>query len=227
MAPRARPFKDALYEQFARVGKALASASRLELLDLLTQTPRTVEALARETGMSTANTSQHLNVLRAAGLVAARKDGLFVTCSLAAPEVADLYLALRRVAEARLAEVDRIAHDLLAEHDALEPVDADALVARIQRGDAVVLDVRPPEEYAAGHLPGALSVPLAELKAKLDSLPKRKAIVAYCRGPYCVYALEAVRLLRKKGLRASRLDEGVVEWRARGLPLEVSPGAIG
>jgi len=216
-----RRLKDSLYEQFARVGKALASPSRLELLDLLGQAPRTVEAVARETSMSMANTSQHLQVLRAAGLVEARKDGLFVTCALA-DDVADLYLALRRVAERRLAEVSRIARDMLAEYGALEPVDGDGLVARIRKGDVTVLDVRPREEFEAGHLPGALCVPLPELRDRLASLPKRKAIVAYCRGPYCLYALEAVRVLRKRGLKAIRLDEGVAEWRRRGLPVERS-----
>jgi len=220
-SPAHRHLKDSLYEQFARVGKALASPSRLELVDLLGQAPRTVEALARETSMSMANTSQHLQVLRAAGLVEAHKDGLFVTCAVA-DDVADLYLSLRRVAARRLAEVSRIARDMLAEYDALEPVDGDALVARIRKGDVTVLDVRPREEFEAGHLPGALCVPLPELKDKLAGLPKKKTVVAYCRGPYCIYALEAARVLRKRGLNAIRLDEGVAEWRRRGLPVERS-----
>jgi rhodanese-related sulfurtransferase/predicted transcriptional regulator len=218
-ADGSRRFKDPLYEQFARVGKALACANRLELLDLLAQAPRTVDALAEATGMTTANASQHLQVLRAAGLVEAQKEGLFVTCELA-DDVAALYLAVRRVAEKRLAEVDRIARDMLAEYDALEPVDKVDLVRRMKRGSVTILDVRPREEFDAGHLPGALCVPLPELKDRLATLPRSKTIVAYCRGPFCVYALEAVRLLRKRGLRAVRFDESVAEWRARGLPLE-------
>jgi len=215
-----RRFKTAIYEQFARVGKALASPHRIELVELLSQGPRTVEALARMTDMSLANTSQHLQVLRGAGLLEATKDGLFVTYRLADPSVADLLLALRNVAETRLAEVAKITHDFLAENALLEPVDEDALRHRVRRGEVTLLDVRPPEEYAVAHIPGALSVPLPELAKRLSDLPKRQEVVAYCRGPYCVLAVEAVKLLRAHGFKAVRLEEGVLDWAALGLRVE-------
>ena len=215
-----RRFKTAIYEQFARVGKALASPHRIELVELLSQGPRTVEALARMTDMSLANTSQHLQVLRGAGLLEATKDGLFVTYRLADPSVAELLLALRKVAETRLAEVAKITHDFLAESALLEPVDEDALRRRVRRGEVTLLDVRPPEEYAVAHIPGALSVPLPELAKRLSDLPKRQEVVAYCRGPYCVLAVEAVKLLRAHGFKAVRLEEGVLDWAALGLRVE-------
>jgi len=222
-APTAgRRFKDAIYEQFARVAKALASPHRIELVDLLAQGPRTVEALAQLTDMSLANTSQHLQVLRGAGLVEATKQGLFVTYRLADPTVSDLFLGLRTVAEGRLAEVDRIKREFLAERDQLEAVDERALRRRIREGDVTVVDVRPREEYEAGHIPGAVSIPLPELVKELANLPKKEEIVAYCRGPYCVLAIEAVNLLRKKGFRAVRLEDGVLDWAAHGFRLEAS-----
>jgi rhodanese-related sulfurtransferase/DNA-binding transcriptional ArsR family regulator len=220
----ARRFKNAIYEQFARVSKALASPHRIELFELLSQGPRTVEALARMTDMSLANTSQHLQVLRGAGLLEATKEGLFVTYRLADPSVADLLLALRKVAETRLADVAKISRDFLAENAQLEPVDEDALRRRVRKGEVTVLDVRPPEEYDAGHIPGALSVPLPELAKRLSDLPKRREVVAYCRGPYCVLAVEAVRLLRARGFKAVRLEDGVLDWAALGLKLEATPG---
>ncbi|BDG03115.1 ArsR/SmtB family transcription factor [Anaeromyxobacter oryzae] len=180
-----RRFKDAIYEQFARVSKALASPHRIELVELLAQGPRTVEALARMADMSLANTSQHLQVLRAAGLVESTKEGLFVTCRLADPTVGTLLLALRNVAETRLADVARITREFLAENAQLEEVDEAALRQKVRKGNVTVLDVRPPEEYEAGHIPGALSVPLPELAKRLSDLPKRREVVAYCRGPYC------------------------------------------
>jgi rhodanese-related sulfurtransferase/DNA-binding transcriptional ArsR family regulator len=219
MASRGRRFKDAIYGQFARVAKALASPHRIELLDLLSQGPRTVEVLARLADLSLANASQHLQVLRGANLVEASKSGLFLTCRLA-PGVGDLLLSLRRVAEARLAEVETISRQFLAESSLLEPVDEEALRTRVRRGEVTVLDVRPPEEFAAGHIPGALSVPLPELARRLSSLPRRREVVAYCRGPYCVLAVEAVRLLRARGFRAVRLGDGVLDWAARGLRVE-------
>jgi rhodanese-related sulfurtransferase/DNA-binding transcriptional ArsR family regulator len=215
-----RRFKNAIYEQFARVGKALASPHRIELVELLSQGPRTVEALARMTDMSLANTSQHLQVLRAAGLLEATKEGLFVTYRLADGSVADLLLALRKVAETRLAEVAKVSRDFLAENAQLEPVDEDALRRRVRKGEVTVLDVRPPEEYEAGHIPGALSVPLPELAKRLSDLPKRREVVAYCRGPYCVLAIEAVKLLRARGFKAVRLEDGVLDWAALGLEVE-------
>ena len=215
-----RRFKDAIYEQFARVGKELASPHRIELVVLLSQGPRTVEALARMTDMSLANASQHLQVLRGAGLLEATKAGLFVTYRLADPSVADLLLALRKVAESRLAEVAKISRDFLAENALLEPVDEEALRRRVRHGEVTLLDVRPPEEYEAGHIPGALSVPLPALAKRLSDLPKRREVVAYCRGPYCVLAVQAVKLLRARGFKAVRLEEGVLDWAALGLKVE-------
>jgi rhodanese-related sulfurtransferase/DNA-binding transcriptional ArsR family regulator len=218
-APATPRFESVIYEQFARVTKALASPRRLELLDLLAQGPRTVDALARETGLSIANASQHLKVLRAARLAEADKQGLFVTYRLAGSEVGDLCRAVRRIAEQRLAEVEQVKHAYLNARDLLEPVDRAQLTRRIRRGAVTLIDVRPAEEYQAGHLSGALSVPLAALRQRLNALPRSREIVAYCRGPYCVLAVQAVELLRSHGLRAVRLEDGVAEWRARGLPV--------
>lgn len=217
-----RRHKDALYEQLARVGKALAAPRRLELLDLLGQAPRTVEALAGQTGMSMANASQHLQILRAAGLVESEKDGLFVTYRLASDDVGQLSLRLRDLAEKRLAEMERVRKQFFATEDGIDAVGGKELVARVRRGQAILLDVRPTEEFAAAHLSGAISIPHDELKRRLGELPKRREIVAYCRGPYCVFAIEAVKLLRSRGYRATRIEDGVAEWRARGLPIEVT-----
>ena len=216
-----RRFKDAIYRQLARVGKAAASPRRLELLDLLAQGPQTVERLARETGQSVANTSQHLQLLRRARLVEAHKRGLYVTYRLADDGVAEFYRGLRVLAESRLAEIRRITRDFLADRGALEAVDQAVLVGRVQRGEVTLLDVRPVEEYAAGHILGAVSVPLRELEHRLAGLPKRRQIVAYCRGPYCVLAMEAVARLRALGFKALRLEDGIPDWRARGLPVAV------
>jgi rhodanese-related sulfurtransferase/DNA-binding transcriptional ArsR family regulator len=202
------------------VAKALASPHRIELVDLLAQGPRTVEALGRMADMTLANTSAHLQVLRAAGLLESTKEGLYVTYRLADPAVAELFLSLRKVAEARLAEVAKMSRDFLAANALLEPVDEPALRRKVRDGEVTVLDVRPPEEFAAGHIPGALSVPLPELAKRLAELPRRREVVAYCRGPYCVLAVEAVKLLRRKGFKAARLEAGVLDWAALGLPLE-------
>jgi len=221
-----RSYKNAIYEQLARVGKAVASPRRLELLELLAQGPRTVEELAREAGLGMANASQHLKALRAAGLVTAERHGLFVTHRLASGQVTDFFRALRDLAESRLAEVERLTRDFLESRGALEAVDREALLERVRSGRVTVLDVRPSEEYGAGHIPGALSVPLAELEGRLAELPRHREIVAYCRGPYCVLAVEAVRLLRAHGFRAVRLEDGVPDWRARGFTVstpEVAP----
>lgn len=218
--PRARRFKDTVYALQAHTGKAVASPRRLELLDLLAQGPRTVEALARETSQSIANTSQHLQVLRGAHLVEADKRGLYVTYRLAGEEVSRFCLALRQLAESRTEELKRAAQGFLEERGQLEPIDQEALLARIRHGEVTLLDVRPEEEYHAGHLPGALSVPLAELDRRLSELPRRREVVAYCRGPYCVLAIEAVARLRARGYRALRLEAGVPDWRARGYPVE-------
>ena len=219
-------FKAAIYEQIARIGRATASPGRLELLDLLSQGPRTVEALATELGHSVANTSHHLQVLRRARLVEAEKAGLYVTYRLADTAVGTFFLALRRLAEARLAEVEQVTRQYLDARGALESVNTDELIRRVRSGDVTILDVRPPEEYRAGHIPGALSVPLSELKTRLAELPKDREVVAYCRGPYCVMAIEAVALLRKRGFRAHRMEQGVADWRARGWRVDTSlPGA--
>jgi rhodanese-related sulfurtransferase len=209
-------FKAAIYEQIARIGRATASPGRLELLDLLSQGPRTVEALATELGHSVANTSHHLQVLRRARLVEAEKAGLYVTYRLSDTAVSTFFLALRRLAEARLAEVEQVTRQYLQARGALESVSRDELLRRVRSGDVTILDVRPRQEYRAGHIPGALSVPLSELKTRLAEVPKDREVVAYCRGPYCVMALEAVALLRKRGFRAHRMEEGIADWRARG-----------
>lgn len=216
-----RRFKDAIYEQLARLGKAVSAAKRLELLDLLSQGPRTVEALAEQAGLSIANASQHLQVLRAARLVDAEKRGLYVEYRLADDEVSRFFLALRGLAESRLAEVSQVARAYFEERGALEAVEGDELLRRVRSGAVTVVDVRPVEEYRAGHIPGALSIPVDELKTRMKELPKGREVVAYCRGPYCVMAVEAVELLRKKGWKAHRLEQGVAEWRARGFRISV------
>ena len=211
-----RSFKDAIYEQFARLGKAVAAPKRLELLDLLCQGPRTVEVLADQASLSVANTSQHLQVLRAARLVEAEKQGLRVEYRLAGEDVCEFFLTLRTLAEGRLAEIERVTREYLGQRDAMETVAGGELLRRVKSGEVTVLDVRPSEEYRAGHIPGAMSIPLGELKARFKELPKNREVVAYCRGPYCVFAGEAVALLRKKGFKAHRMREGVLEWRSRG-----------
>lgn len=223
MTPHRR-FKDAIYEQFARLGKAVSAPKRLELLDLLCQGPRTVEALAEQAGLSIANASQHLQVLRAARLVDGEKKGLYVEYRLADEQVCGFFFALRGLAEARLAEVEQVTRAYLSERGAMEAVEGDELLRRVKQGEVTVLDVRPSEEYRAGHIPGALSIPVGELKARMKELPKGREVVAYCRGPYCVMAVEAVELLRKKGFKANRMEQGVVDWRARGWRVE-SEGA--
>jgi rhodanese-related sulfurtransferase len=216
-----RVFKDRVYEQLARIGKAVASPQRLELLDLLSQGPRTVEHLAREAHLTVANTSRHLQVLRAARLVEAEKEGVFVRYHLADEAVADFFRSLRVLAASRLAELDQIARQFFKDRDVPEPVDRRALLARARKGLVTVLDVRPTEEYRSGHIPGAISLPLHELKERLAELPRDQNIVAYCRGPYCVLAAQAVELLQEHGFRAVRLEDGVADWRARGLPIAV------
>ena len=217
-----RRFKDAIYAQFARIGKAVSAPKRLELLDVLCQGPRTVESLAEQIGVSVANVSQHLQILRAARLVETEKRGVYVEYRLADNQVCRFFQVLRGLAETRLAEVQRVTQEYLEERGAMEAVDGDELLRRVRNGEVTILDVRPPEEYRAGHIPGALSVPLPELKKRLARLPKDREVVAYCRGPYCVMAIEAVELLRKKGFRAHRMEQGVVEWRARGWRVETS-----
>jgi rhodanese-related sulfurtransferase len=214
-----RAFKDAIYEQFARIGKAVSSPKRLELLDLLCQGERTVEVLAKESSLSVANASQHLQVLRAARLVEAEKEGLFVIYRLSDQTVCEFFRTMRVLAESRLAEVEQIKHQFLAGRDGMQPVDRGALLKLVREGAATVLDVRPVEEYNAGHIPGALSIPLKELKLHLSELPHDQEIVAYCRGPYCVLSIQAVEMLRAEGFQAVRLEEGIQDLRAMGFPI--------
>ena len=217
-----RTFKSQLFEQFARVGKGLASGRRLELLELLAQGERTVEELAAETGMSVANTSQHLKALREAQLVAVRREGLYARYRLANEHVFALWQALRDLASARLAEIRRIVETYLTDRESLHGITCEQLRQRLKDRSVVLLDVRPEREYQAGHVAGARSIPLTGLKARLKELPKRKEIVAYCRGPYCVFADEAVALLRSHGRKATRLETGFPDWKARGLPVETA-----
>jgi rhodanese-related sulfurtransferase len=216
-----RAFKDRLFEQFARIGKALSSPRRLEILDLLAQAERTVEEIARETAMPVASASQHLQVLKGARMVEARRQGLYAHYRLADEEVFRAWRAVRDLGEVRLAELDRVVETYLKDRATMEAVDAVGLMERLADGSVVVLDVRPEEEYRAGHIPGALSVPVESLAAAPQVLPEDKEIVAYCRGPYCVFSDEAVRALSARGYRASRLTEGFPEWRAAGYPVEI------
>jgi rhodanese-related sulfurtransferase/predicted transcriptional regulator len=219
-----RQFKDRLYEQFARVGRALANPHRLELIDLLAQGERNVEDLAREAAMSVANTSRHLQELKSAGLVEVRREGHYGYYRLADDGVYGVWSAIRRLGGARLAEIDRLVGTYLTDRESLEGVCAEELLRKSREGDVVVLDVRPEEEYRAGHIPGARSVPVERLEAYLQEIPEDREIVAYCRGPYCVFSDEAVALLRSRGYRARRFESGLPEWRAAGMPVEKSPG---
>ena len=212
--------KARLYEAIGRVASALGSAGRLQILEFVAQAERSVDALAAMTGLSVANTSKHLQALRQGGLVSARKAGLRVFYSIAGDDVAALLSALREVSEHRVAEVERLLRTWLAHRDDLEAVPAREVLERAKKGLVVVLDVRPAEEFSAGHLPGAVNIPIHELERRLRELPKRKEVIAYCRGPYCLMSYEAVSLLRKKGIKARRLEAGLPEWRATGLPVE-------
>jgi rhodanese-related sulfurtransferase/DNA-binding transcriptional ArsR family regulator len=216
------PIKAELYEQFARIGKALSNANRLEILDLLAQCERSVEALSLEANLSLANTSQHLQVLKEARLVKARKEGLQVYYQLADEGVLGLLRQLQYLAQRQLAEVDRTVRLYYESPGELEPVDATELLKRMAEGEVVVLDVRPEVEYQAGHIPTALSIPITELAGRLAELPRDKEVVAYCRGPYCLYAPEAVELLAKEGYKARRLTIGLPDWRAEGLTVATS-----
>jgi rhodanese-related sulfurtransferase/predicted transcriptional regulator len=215
-----REFKDRLYDQFARIGKALASPHRLELLELLALGERTVDSLANEIGLSLANASQHLQALRQASLVASRKQGLFVYYRLADPAVCEVTSAIRSVAERRLTDLDRLVRDHFGDRAEPEPVRMKDLLKRARVHEVIILDTRPAGEYVAGHIAGAISVPVDEIQGRLRQLPKDKEYVAYCRGPYCVYADHAVEILRSKGRRARRLIEGFPEWRAAGFSVQ-------
>ena len=218
--------KKALFSQFAAVARALGSEHRLDLLEHVAQGEQSVERLAQRTGIPFASVSQHLQALRKAGLVAARRDGRHVLYRIADDNVLRLLATLRDVAERQVAEVERIVAGYFRDRDSLEPVSRQELAGRIKDGLVTVLDVRPEDEFAAGHLPAAVNIPLAQLRKRLVELPKRQEVVAYCRGPWCVLAFEAVALLRKEGRKARRLDGGLPEWRIAGLPVEITKTQI-
>lgn len=222
-----RAFKDALYAHFARLGHAVSSPKRLELLDLLSQGEKTVEQLAEQTATAVKNTSAHLRTLRQARLVETRRDGTYVWYRLADEAVGAFLLALQALGRDRYAEVRDVAQSYLESRDTLEPIPTEELRRRLNAGDVTLIDVRPVDEYAAGHIPGALSVPVAELPGRLRELPKRKEIVAYCRGPYCVFAVTAVELLRQRGYRARRSIESIPAWRAHGYAVGHKTLALG
>jgi len=213
-------FKHDLFAQFARIGKAMSNANRLELMEYIAQGERSVDELAKVSGLTVANTSQHLQQLRQSGLVSSRKDGLKVYYRLSGDDVIELLHVLRGVAERHVADVARLVDTYLTVKDELEPLPRRELLARVRDGLVTVLDVRPPEEYAAGHVPGAVNVPLSRLKRVLKQFDPEQEIVAYCRGPHCVLAFDAVAHLRKNGLKARRLEDGFPEWKSAGLPVE-------
>lgn len=208
-----RKWKDQLYLEFARIGKCLSSPKRLELIDLLTQGPKSVDQLAKITGMSIANVSQHLQTLHDSRLVRFNKKGNFVIYEIAELSVADFMVSLHRLSERQLVEIQRLKTEILLQQASMEPIALEELIERMERGEVVLLDVRPEDEYAMGHIPGAISIPIDELEKHLASLPADKEIVAYCRGPYCLMSAQAVEILKSKGLKASRLEEGVHEWK--------------
>jgi ArsR family transcriptional regulator len=214
--------KSAIFEQFAGVARALGSAHRLELLELVAQTERSVEGLAALSGLTIANASQHLQQLRRAGLVEARRDGKRILYRLADPEAVVLLAALRRITERNVGAVQKVLNSYFRERDSLEPIARKELLRRMRDGLVTVIDARPPEEFAAGHLPGAINLPLSVLKRRLRELSREQEVVAYCRGQYCVLSYEAVAELRKRGFKAFRLEEGYPEWKAAGLPIESS-----
>ncbi len=213
-------FKQDVHAQLARVGKAMSNGNRLELLEFVAQGPRSVDELATMTRLSVANASKHLQELRRAGLVRARKEGLRVFYELAGPDVVGLIAALGHVAETRLAEMEQLVRTYITARDDLEPVPAAELFKRAKLGLVTVLDVRPAKEFAAGHLPGAINVPVVDLGKSLKKLPRGREVIAYCRGPYCLLAVDAVALLRTKGFKARRMEDGFPEWKASGLPVE-------
>jgi rhodanese-related sulfurtransferase len=214
--------KREVFSGLARIGTALSSPTRIEFLELLAQSERTVEQLATMTGTTVANTSQHLQRLRQAGLITGRKDGLYVYYRLVGDEIVALLSALGRAGEAHVAEIERIVRLYFTRKDELEAVPAKEVLERARKGLVTILDVRPPEEFAAGHLPGAVNIPVHELGKRLHELPKRREIIAYCRGPYCLMSYDAVALLRTKGRKAKRLEAGLPEWRLAGFPVERS-----
>jgi rhodanese-related sulfurtransferase/DNA-binding HxlR family transcriptional regulator len=222
-----RQAKDALFDAFASVAKALGSGRRAEIVDVLAQGERSVEQIATELGQSVANTSQHLQHLLRSGLVRTRRDGTRIVYSLASPRVANLWAAVRDVAAEHVAELDQLAAAYLGDRSKLDSVTQEQLAERLRDGDVVLVDVRPEPEYRSGHIAGALSVPVADLTRRIRELPKDRAVVAYCRGPYCVFADDAVRTLRRRGYQAARLEDGYPEWARSGLPVvAVGPSVI-
>jgi rhodanese-related sulfurtransferase len=217
---RHRDFKDALYQQFARIGTALASPKRIELLDLLAQAEKTVDELSEQTATPVKNTSAHLRVLREARLVERRRAGNHIHYRLASKDVFDLLRTLQAIGHQRLAEVDQLVELYLDGRDELEPVTIEELRRMMRAGDVTVIDVRPADEFSAAHIPGALSIPVHELKRRMREIPKKREVVAYCRGRYCVYSVEAVEILRKHGYRARRVEEGLPDWRSAGMPID-------
>lgn len=216
-----RAFKDLIYEQFARIGKAISSPKRLELLELISQGGKTVETLAKETGLSFANTSRHLQVLKEARLVTTERKKQFVMYRLGDRVVEEFLLSMRKIGENRLAEIEQISRNFFESREGLREVKREELIRLVHSEEVTLLDVRPEEEFVSGHIPGAISIPLKELESRLQDLPKDEEIVAYCRGPYCVLALQAVELLKKNGFHALRLEESVLDWKAMGFPVEM------
>jgi len=219
-----RAAKEALFNAFAEAAKALASGRRAEIIDVLAQGERSVEEMAAEIGQSVANTSHHLRALARAGLVRTRRDGTRIFYDLASEHIVELWSALRKVAAEHVAGIERLATTYLGDRSGLDVISREELAARLRRGDLVVLDVRPEPEFRAGHIAGARSIPVTELRRRLRSLPNDVDVVAYCRGTYCVYADDAVRQLRQRGYRASRLEDGFPEWKQAGLPVAVGNG---
>jgi len=214
--------KQAVYEQLARIGKALSTPARLEILELLAQAERSVDGLARLSGLTVANTSQHLQLLRQVGLVTSRREGQFIFYRLAGDEVVTLIGSLGRVGETYIAEVGKLIQNFFTAQDEIEAVPAKELLKQARKGLVTVIDLRPVEEYAAGHVPGAINIPLPELQKRLRDLPKGKEIIAYCRGPYCLMSFTAVKMLRGRGHKARRLEAGLPEWRSAGLPVQTN-----
>ena len=214
--------KQAVYEQLARIGKALSTPARLEILELLAQAERSVDGLARLSGLTVANTSQHLQLLRQVGLVTSRREGQFIFYRLAGDEVVTLIGSLGRVGETYIAEVGKLIQNFFTAQDEIEAVPAKELLKQSRKGLVTVIDLRPVEEYAAGHVPGAINIPLPELQKRLRDLPKGKEIIAYCRGPYCLMSFTAVKMLRGRGHKARRLEAGLPEWRSAGLPVQTN-----
>jgi len=215
-------FKQDLFAQFARVGKALSNGNRLALLEYLAQAERSVDELAKVSGLSVANTSQHLQQLRQVGLVTSTKQGLKVFYKISGDDVVDLLNLLQQVGERHLADVNHLVNTYLTVKDELEPIPRDELMQRVKQGLVTVIDVRPPEEYAAGHVPGAINIPPADLEKHLQAIDSNQEVVAYCRGAHCILSFDAVEKLREKGVKASRLEEGFPEWKSAGYPVELS-----